>query len=184
MRNAHTRPHRTIAKILIWLERHAGLASWAGALGGVLAIIAAWSISRSEYMRTQWQEQVRRDAEIQEIRAIILNFDPIVKRYVVAVRKGDTDQKHLYYARHMNDAEESAARDLAFIPVMQWPSLTTYLHFKRYWNLSIQILETSQNDPIDSAKVETMVLDRENELTKARGCALSVAWGAAKSLSA
>src|SRR5262249_7095941 len=53
---------------------------------------------------------------------------------------------------------------LAFIPVIQWPSLTAYLHFKKYWFLCAQILQTSQDQPINKGEVEKMASERQREL--------------------
>jgi hypothetical protein len=157
-----------IAKLLIWFESHAGLGSWVGApAGAFVAVCAVWFAAHLEYTRTLQREQVRREADIQEIRSIILNFDPIVQIYIYAVQDGDTGETYLYNVRHMNDAEESAARDLASVPVMQWPSLPAYLHFKRYWYLSIQILETSRANPAAVRDtVKSLASDKKNELTE------------------
>src|SRR4051812_19158538 len=42
-----------------WAEKHSGLGGWVGAIGSIIAIIAAWMISRYEYMRDKRKEVER-----------------------------------------------------------------------------------------------------------------------------
>lgn len=51
---------------------------------------------------------------------------------------------------HMNDPEWYSMKDLAFLPVMHWPSLPVYAEFKQYWFHSLELIKlggmASSND--------------------------------------
>jgi hypothetical protein len=82
--------------------------------------------------------------EIDLICKIISDYEALlVSVYIDALKAGT--QAHLvgFYSQHMNDPEWHSMRDLAFVPVTQWPSLEAYARFKQYWFISLRILETS-----------------------------------------
>jgi hypothetical protein len=133
---------------LDWCEKHAGLGGWIGAVGSILAILAAWYLARAEYRRAMRREAAKLRSERATIGFVIQGFDSIVQKYIENVRTGDTALVANYDIKHMNDPEYHAARDLAFIPVTHWPSLATYFSFKSYWFLAMQVLQTSQHLPI------------------------------------
>ncbi len=145
-----------------WTEKHAGLAAWVGALGAILAIFATWLLARQEYNRARKQARVRRNAEIDLIGNVISDFHNLVTSYIDIV---DTKEALNYYRHHNNDPEWHAAKDLAFIPVTQWPSLAAYTSFKRYWFLANRLLGTSDSNPIDviDAKVKAAEYERRHD---------------------
>jgi hypothetical protein len=131
-----------------WTEKHPGLGVWVGAVGSIVAILAAWGLARAEYLRTKRQALARRKAEIELISKIISEFEAVVQWYAVSASM-DTEEANKFYNKHMNDSEWHAMYDLAQFPVIGWPSLETYASFKRYWFLSLKVLETSHAATID-----------------------------------
>jgi hypothetical protein len=66
----------------------------------------------------------------------------VVQEYIKLVRSSDPAAKG-YYNRNLNDIRLHHMIDFANMPVMQWPSVDAYDAFKRYWFLSVSVLQTS-----------------------------------------
>ncbi|WLA39752.1 hypothetical protein QNJ95_44170 [Bradyrhizobium elkanii] len=143
-----------IQPILDWTERHAGLAGWVGAIGAILAVFVTWVIARNEYLRDRRRKIEQSRQEIVLLRGIMREFEDLLQLYVKAARN-DASEAISFYNRHLNDAQMHAARDLAHIPVTEWPTFATYCSFKRYWFFSLQVLETSNVQPINKSDLET-----------------------------
>jgi len=119
--------------VTAWAEKHSGLGGWVGAIGSLLAILAAWLLARGEYMRTQKKAATRRKEEIDLISKVIADFEALLYPYISALWAGSQAKLVGFYAQHINDSEHHGMRDLAHIPVTQWPSLPAYVSFKRSW---------------------------------------------------
>jgi hypothetical protein len=117
--------------VLDWTEKHAGLGGWVGAIGALLAIVVTWIVARLEYSRARRQERLRRRELINLITEIIDKYEAQIQDYM---RMGmDTPEAAAFDRDHANDSEWHSMRDLAFMPVMHWPSVQAYAAFKRYW---------------------------------------------------
>jgi len=140
--------------IVYLADLHSGLASWIGAIGALLAILLAWLLARWEYRRDRRDAATRKRAEIELISKIVLDFETkLMAGYVVALKANN--QPLLlsfagFYNKHKNDPEWHSMRDLAFVPVIAWPSLEAYARFKQYWFISNEILNTSNNPGFNS----------------------------------
>ena len=156
-----------LQSIFDWTEKHPGLGGWVGAVGSIVAILAAWGLARAEYLRTKRQAVARRRAEIELISKIIAEFEAVVQRYAIEVSM-DTEEANKFYNKHVNDSEWHAMRDLAFLPVVGWPSLESYASFKRYWFISLRVLETSHTATIDKNELGAQLKWHDLWLTRVR----------------
>jgi hypothetical protein len=108
---------------LLWCEDHAGLGGWVGAVGAIVAILAAWGLARSGYLRTQRLEDARVNTEINLVSRTASEFDySIVQRYL-ALSKANDPNAAGYYNRHLNDSQMSRMVDFNTMPITQWPSV-------------------------------------------------------------
>jgi hypothetical protein len=88
-------------------------------------------IARLEYRRGKRRDLARRRALIELIRQIVGKYEAQIQQYVsLGV---DSAEAAAFDRDHMNDPEWHSMRDLAFMPVMQWPSARSYAAFKQYW---------------------------------------------------
>jgi hypothetical protein len=156
-----------LQSIFDWTEKHPGLGGWVGAVGSILAILAAWYLARREYLRIKRQTAARSRAEVDLIGTVISEFEAIVKRYADAAM-ADKPEALKFYNQHLNDSEMQGMIDLARIPVTQWPSLEAYANFKRYWYFSLKVLETSYEATIDKNELDVLLKQHDVWLTKAR----------------
>lgn len=125
--------------ILAWAEKHSGLGGWVGAAGAVIAIFVTWALARAEYQRTKRQESVRKLAEIDLFLKIITAFEAQVQHYKDL---GPDDPEAVSFPNlHLNDPEWHSMKDLAFLPVVNWPTLEIYAEFKRYWSACTTFLQ-------------------------------------------
>jgi hypothetical protein len=148
---------------LQWCEEHAGLGGWVGAVGAIFAILAAWWLARSEYLRTQQLEDARVNTEISLISRTASEFDAtMVQRYLVLLKANEPTATG-YYNNHLNDSQMSRMVDFSAMPIIQWPSVESYDAFKRYFISSIQLMETSV-DVNKSVSVEQRRQDYDGTL--------------------
>lgn len=118
-----------------WTDRHAGLGGWVGAIGALLAILAAWIIARQEYNRAKRQVRERRREEIDLITKIVTDFEAQMQQYkALGLNSKEAAEFDIV---HTNDPEAHGMSDLALMPVMQWPTVEMYAEFKRYWFASL-----------------------------------------------
>ena len=150
-----------------WTEKHPGLGGWVGAVGSILAILAAWSLARREYQRTKRQAAARRRREVDVILQIISDFEALVRSYTDAAAANDW-MANSFYRRHGNDAEVHGMADLARLPIISWPSFETYASFRRYWFFSVRVLETSESSPIDVDDLRLKLRDHDLWLANIR----------------
>jgi hypothetical protein len=155
--------------VVHWTNAHSGLGSWVGAVGAILAIFVTWSLSRAEYLRTTRQMIARRNSEIALIRGIIHEFDLLLQKYSQAAL-GDRREAKAFYPKHLNDAEFHAARDLANLPVTQWPSFASYCAFKQYWHFSLEAFDTSRVQPIDKDDLGNKLKEHDTWLNELHEC--------------
>jgi hypothetical protein len=101
----------SVCAVFDWTEKHPGLGGWVGAVGSILAILAAWYLARREYLRIKRQTAARRRAEIDLIGTVISEFDAIVKRYADAAITDKPEALH-FFNNHMNDSELNGMYDL------------------------------------------------------------------------
>ena len=120
-----------IQDVLEWTEKHPGLGGWVGAVFAVIAIFVTWRLARAEYIRSRRQERDRSRAEIDLITRIITDFETQVQRYK-DLGQNNADAVR-FNAVHRNDVEWESMRNLALLPVTNWPTLDIYTEFKRYW---------------------------------------------------
>ena len=123
-----------IQDVLEWPEKHPGLGGWVGAVSTFIAIFVTWGLARAEYLRTRRQERTRTRAEIDLIMRIITDFETQVQRYKDLGQ--DNAEALSFKAVHRDDVDWHSMRDLASIPVTNWPTLDIYTEFKRYWRAS------------------------------------------------
>lgn len=101
------------------------------------------------------------------ISKIISEFEAVVQRYA-NVASINTEEANRFYNKHMNDSEWHAMRDLAFLPVVGWPSLESYASFKRYLFISLKVLDTSNAATIDKNKLDVKLEQHDVWLTKVK----------------
>jgi hypothetical protein len=157
----------SVCAVFDWTEKHPGLGGWVGAVGSILAILAAWYLARREYLRIKRQTAARRRAEIDLIGTVNSEFEAIVKRYADAAITDKPEALH-FFNNHMNDSELNGMYDLVHIPVTQWPSLEAYANFKRYWWFSLKVLETSNAATIDKSELDVQLRQHDVWLIKVR----------------
>lgn len=134
---------------LDWVDRHPGLGGWVGAIGAILAIFVTWYLARREYLRTVRQQTALREVQIDLVLSIISDFESLLQGYVGLVHACRPEAIN-FHAHHSSDAEYNGMIDLAQLTVVNWPSLQTFVAFKRYWSRSLRVLETSQSQPINT----------------------------------
>ena len=132
-------------RILVWAVL--------GAIGAILAIFVTWGLARAEYQRTKRQLIAQRFTKVALFRGIIREFDQLLQQYVKAVFSNETEAI-AFYAKHNNNSQLHAVRDIANLPVTEWPSFASYSTFKMYWFFSLQILQTSNVQPINKDDVK------------------------------
>jgi len=133
-----------------WTDRHPGLGGWVGAIGSIIAIFVAWYLARREYVRTRHHYDTFRREEIELIEKIISDFERVLLQPFAEAVVSGRPEAYQFQTHHMNDVEYHCMIDLAGLPVVNWPSLQAYARFKRYWSRSLRVLETSQNQPVNS----------------------------------
>lgn len=134
-----------LGAVLNWFEAHAGLGGWVGAVGAILAVVAAWLISRAEYQRGRRLEIERRNREISRFEQITSEFHPIVLGYLQLIDAGNPKDPAVihYQGHHQDDAQRLRMDDLDRMPVILWPSLDAFDNFKRYFDATRKLLGTA-----------------------------------------
>ena len=132
-----------------WTKEHEGLGVWIGAVGTILAVLAAWLLAHAEYQRTRRNEKARHAEAIEILKNVIARFQSSLRQYVDLVRSGDVLEASSYEASHRNDPVHLAASDLASASVTFWPSLNTYMRFKEYWVCATDLLSSASGRPAD-----------------------------------
>jgi hypothetical protein len=106
----------------------------------VLAVFVTWVLARAEYLRNQRQARARLGAEVDLLEKIVADYGRGLKGYTDPLRTSGSVTPS-FYSAHMNDPEWHAMRDLAHVPVIQWPSLEAYMCFKGYWSAAVTMVE-------------------------------------------
>jgi hypothetical protein len=145
-----------------WPERHAGLGGWFGAVGAILAILAAWQISRGEYFRTQSIENERVNKEISLIDRTASQFDPLVRQCIKLAREHSSEARG-FYQKHNNDPAYSRMVDFGNMRISQWPSVEAYDAFKEYWIASLGVMQTAA-DTTDTPMIEERIRSYDGKL--------------------
>lgn len=144
-----------------WGETNQGLGGWLGAFGSVLAVGAAWWLSRHEYRRDR-KEAERADRALRtRMLSIIDQWKARMVPFDDAVAQSDWPTVMRFEAETLNDPMKSGATDLAFIPAQQWPSLEAYLEFKEFWIWGLRAIERGKSMIPDPTALATCIQKRD-----------------------
>ncbi|HTV37570.1 MAG TPA: hypothetical protein VMF12_14140 [Xanthobacteraceae bacterium] len=155
-------------QVFDWTERHAGLGGWVGAVGAIAAIFATWALARAEYHRGQIRENKRINAEVILIDKIVQRVAKMADSYATLAIEKQRDVTS-YYNDHFNDPELHSIRDLANLPVINWPTLGLYHAFKALWRVTFRVLQTKP-DVLTKTDL-SMLREMVNEFNIAVSCA-------------
>jgi hypothetical protein len=136
-----------------WCHNHEGLGGWVGAIGTVIAIFVTWGLARLEYRRTLKEQARRKASEIDTIHLVIEAFKGMLDYYYEIAVANDPGAIGFYSNKEGNGAIE-AMQDLAQMSVISWPTISLYVDFRWYFGLAVQVLETSNSNPIDKGDLE------------------------------
>jgi hypothetical protein len=136
--------------VLQWTEAHPGLGGWAGALGSIAAIFATWALSRAEYERAKKHENERKNAELDFIKKIIREFASFLKFHTDEALAGSPYAPDFFEVDQTDNRTMLGIRDLAQLPVMQWPSLEAYTCFKDYWLCAQRVIKENPRALLDN----------------------------------
>jgi hypothetical protein len=128
---------------LVWLARPVG-----GGLvvGAIVAIVAAFLITKTEYHSAQRLEDSRVNAQLRLIGTSASQFDPLVQQYIsLAIEKNYSEARN-YYGSLFDDARMETMTDLNAMPTSDWPSNEVHHAFKEYFFSSIMVMETSADE--------------------------------------
>ena len=132
--------------VLGWVEKHAGLGGWVGAVGALLAIIVTWRLARAEYLRAQRRDRERLNAAINLFERIAREFNPFVVRYAELLDNNDPGAV-AYKPEWEDNPRWSSAVDLSRMAITQWPSVESYDAYKRYFETALKLLLSDINEP-------------------------------------
>jgi hypothetical protein len=127
------------ATVRSWFDQHAGLASWISML---VAIAVAFVVVVADRLSTQRDKSAIVNAEINQISQAASEFDPIVRQYIKLVQARDP-QANGYYDKQLANPRLSRMNVFIKMPVDLWPSVESYDAFRRYYDASFRLLETS-----------------------------------------
>jgi hypothetical protein len=127
------------ATVRTWFDQHAGLAGWISVL---VAIAVAFAVIVADRLSTQRDKNAPVNAEINQISQAASEFDPIVQQYIKLVHAHDP-QANGYYNKQLGDARLNMMNILIKMPVDLWQSVESYDAFRRYYDASLRLLETS-----------------------------------------
>ena len=127
------------ATVRSWFDQHAGLAGWISVL---VAIAVAFAVIAADRLSTQRDKNAAVNAEINQISQTASEFDPIVQQYIKLVHARDP-QASGYYDKQLGDPRLSRMNVFIKMSVDLWPSVESYDAFRRYYDASFRLLETS-----------------------------------------
>jgi hypothetical protein len=145
------------ATVRSWVDQHAGLAGWISVLA---AIAVAFAVIGADRLSTQRDKNVPVNAEINQISRAASEFDPIVQQYIKLVHAHDP-QANGYYDKQLGDPRLSRMNVFIKLPVDLWPSAASYDAFRRYYDASFRLLETSADG--------SPSIDTEDRINASRG---------------
>ena len=127
------------ARVRSWFDQNAGL----GACISVLVAIAlAFAVVVADRLSTQRDRSAAVNAEINQISRAASEFDSIVQQYIKLVHSHDP-QANGYYDKQLGDPRLNMINVFIKMPVDLWPSVESYDAFRRYYDASFKLLETS-----------------------------------------
>jgi hypothetical protein len=132
-----------------WFDQHASLAGWISVL---VAIAVAFAVIAADRLSTQRDKNAPVNAEIDQISQTASEFDPIVQQYIKLVRAHDP-QANGYYDKQQSDPRLSRMNVFIKMPADLWPSVESYDAFRKYYDASFGLLETSA-DQSSSINIE------------------------------
>jgi hypothetical protein len=127
------------ATVRSWFDQQAGLAGWISVL---VAIAVAFAVILADRLSTQRDRNAAVNAEINQISQAASEFDPIIQQYIKLVRAHDP-QANGYYVKQLGDPRLSRINVFIKVPVDPWPSVESHDAFRRYYDASFRLLETS-----------------------------------------
>ena len=122
-----------------WFDQHLALAGWITVL---VAIAVAFVVVVADRLSTQRDGNASVNAEINQISRAASEFDPIVQQYIKLVHSHDP-QANGYYDKQLGDPRLNMINVFIKMPVDLWPSVESYDAFRRYYDASFKLLETS-----------------------------------------
>ena len=127
------------ATVRSWFDQHAGLAGWISVL---VAMPVAFAVIVADRLSTRRDKNATVNAKINQISRAASEFDPIVQQYIRLVRVHDP-QANGYYDKQLRDPRLNMINVFIKMPVDLWPSVESYDAFRRYYDASLRLLETS-----------------------------------------
>jgi hypothetical protein len=107
-----------------------------------VALAVAFAVVAADRLSTQRDKNAAVNAEINQISRAASEFDPIVQEYIKLVHAHDS-QANGYYDKQLNDPRLNMMNVFIKMPVDLWPSVKSYDAFRRYYDASFKLLETS-----------------------------------------
>jgi hypothetical protein len=127
------------ATVRSWFDQHAGLGAWISVL---VALAVAFAVVVADRLSTQHDKNTAVNAEINQISRAASEFDPIVQQYIKLVQAHDP-QANGHYDKQVGDPRLNMMNVFIKMPVDLWPSVESYDAFRRYYDASFTLLETS-----------------------------------------
>jgi hypothetical protein len=127
------------ATVRSWFDQHTSLA---GSISVLVAIALAFAVVVADRLSTQRDRSAAVNAEINQISRAASEFDPIVQQYIKLVHSHDS-QANGYYDKQLRDPRLNMINVFIKMPVDLWPSVESYDAFRRYYDASFKLLETS-----------------------------------------
>jgi hypothetical protein len=127
------------ATVRSWFDQHAGLAGWISVL---VAMAVAFAVILADRLSIQRDRNAAVNAEINQISRTASEFDPIAQQYIKLVHAHDP-QANSYYDKQLGDPRLNMMNVFIKMPVDLWPSVESYDAFRRYYDASFRLLETS-----------------------------------------
>jgi hypothetical protein len=127
------------ATVRSWFDEHAGLGAWISVLA---ASAVAFAVVIADRLSTQRDKNAPVNAEIDQISRAASDFDPLVQQYIKLIHAHDP-QANGYYEKQLGDPRLNMMNVFIKMPVDLWPSVESYDAFRRYYDASLRLLETS-----------------------------------------
>ena len=140
------------ATVRSWFDQHAALAGWISVLS---ATAIGFAVMAADRLSTQRDKNATVNAEIDQIGRTASEFDPIVQQYIKLVHSHDP-QANGYYDKQLGDPRLNMINVFIKMPVDLWPSVESYDAFRRYYDASFTLLETSA-DQSSSINIEDRI---------------------------
>jgi len=125
------------ATVRSWFDQHTGLGACISVL---VALAVAFAVVVADRLSTQRDKNAAVNAEINQISRAASEFDPIVQQYIRLVHAHEANG---YYDKQLGDPRLSRMNVFMKMPVDLWPSVESYDAFRRYYDASFTLLETS-----------------------------------------